>query len=538
MLWINAPVFSQKQAVGVVGTGIELTGFIDSLYTDVSGGMSLYLFNRQGEITGSPDNQLLIDKVSLNDFLGAEGEAIISQTAGLDGMEVTTFLSGSQEIAVGNIPLLDWHITAFAPITPSMFLSSPMTAVFFLTLFVILLIFNIINIFIRVTLAPLGRMEDILKETAAEWDLTKRITVRRNDEIGRLAEFFNLTFDKMKDLISVIKMQAARLSDTGIDLSAHMSETAAEINQITVNIQGMKEQVKNQAEAVKESGGVISRIMARGSNLHDHITVQSDSVSQSSAAIEQMFANIHSVTETLVKNTGNVKSLAESSEAGRTDLQNVSTDIQKIARDSEGLLEINAVMKNISSQTNLLSMNAAIEAAHAGEAGKGFAVVADEIRKLAESAAEQSKTIGSVLKTIKGAIGSIAQSTGVVLKYFELIEEAVKTVSEQEEGIRSAMEEQETGGNNILDAISRLNEVTGEVYRASEDMAAECREILRQSGNLEDLTRKIDEEIHEISTASDQINSTVSHINGISEKNKANINTLVEEVAKFKVSGA
>jgi methyl-accepting chemotaxis protein len=538
MLWINAPVFSQGQAVGVVGTGIELTGFIDSLYADVSGGMSLYLFNRQGEITGAPDNQLLIDKVSLNGFLGAEGEAILSRIAGLDGMEVTTFLSGSQEIAVGNIPLLDWHITAFTPITPSMFLSSPMTAVFFLTLFVILLIFIIINIFIRVTLAPLGRMEDILKETAAEWDLTKRITVRRNDEIGRLAEFFNLTFDKMKDLISVIKMQAARLSDTGIDLSAHMSETATEVNQITVNIQGMKEQVKNQAEAVKESGGVISRIMERGSNLHDHITVQSDSVSQSSAAIEQMFANIHSVTETLVKNTGNVKSLTESSEAGRTDLQNVSTDIQKIARDSEGLLEINAVMKNISSQTNLLSMNAAIEAAHAGEAGKGFAVVADEIRKLAESAAEQSKTIGGVLKTIKEAIGSIAQSTGVVLKHFELIEEAVKTVSEQEEGIRSTMEEQETGGKNILDAISRLNEVTGEVYRASEDMTAECREILRQSGSLEDLTRKIDEEIHEISTASDQINSTVIHINGISEKNKANINTLVEEVAKFKVSGA
>jgi methyl-accepting chemotaxis protein len=275
--------------------------------------------------------------------------------------------------------------------------------------------------------------------------------------------------------------------------------------------------------------------MDRGGTLHDSITVQSESVSQSSAAIEQMFANIHSVTETLIKNTGNVKSLAESSEAGRADLENVSTDIQKIARDSEGLLEINAVMNNISSQTNLLSMNAAIEAAHAGEAGTGFAVVADEIRKLAESAAEQSKTIGSVLKNIKESIGSIAQSAGGVLKRFELIEQEVKTVSEQEAGIRSAMEEQETGGKNILEAVSRLNEVTGEVRRVSEDMTAECREVLRQSDNLEELTRGIDEEIQEISTGSDQINSTVIHINGISEKNKANIDTLVEEVAKFKV---
>jgi methyl-accepting chemotaxis protein len=103
--------------------------------------------------------------------------------------------------------------------------------------------------------------------------------------------------------------------------------------------------------------------------------------------------------------------------------------------------------------------------------------VADEIRKLAESAAEQSKTTGGVLKAIKESINSIAQSTEGILKHFALIEQEVKTVSEQETGILSAMEEQETGGKNILEAISRLNEVTGEVYRASEDMTAECREI-------------------------------------------------------------
>jgi methyl-accepting chemotaxis protein len=541
MLWINAPVFSQGRAAGVVGTGIELTGFIDSLYEEVGGGMSLYLFNRQNEITGAPDNQLLIDKVSLDDFLGAAGEAIISRAAALEGdanragTQAAAFLSGNQETVVGRIPLLDWYITAFMPITAAMFLSSPITVIFFLTLLALLLIFTIINIVLGTTLKPLGGMEDMLKEIAAEWDLTRRIKVRRGDEIGRLADFFNLTFDKMQELIRVIKMQAVQLSDTGIDLSAHTSETAAEVNQISANIQGIKEQVKNQAGAVKDSGLAIDRIMSRGNNLHDHITVQSDSVSQSSAAIEQMFANIHSVTETLIRNTGSVKSLAESSEAGRTDLENVSTDIQKIARDSEGLLEINAVMENISSQTNLLSMNAAIEAAHAGEAGKGFAVVADEIRKLAESAAEQSKTTGGVLKNITEAISSIARSTEGILKHFELIEQGVKTVSEQEEGILSAMEEQESGGKSILEAVSRLNEVTGEVCRASEDMTAECREILRQSGNLEGLTRKIDEEIHEISTGSDQINSTVIHINEISEKNKGNISALVEEMAKFKV---
>ncbi|MDR1373945.1 MAG: methyl-accepting chemotaxis protein, partial [Treponema sp.] len=260
MLWINAPVFSRGEPVGIVGTGIELTGFIDSLYANVRGGIGLYLFNPQGEITGARDNQLLIDKVSLDAFLGAEGSLILSRAAGLGETQIVTFLSGSRETAVGRIPLLDWCITAFTPITSAMFLSSPMTAVFLLTLAVILSVFIIFNVFIRTTLKPLGGMENMLKEIAAEWNLTKRIAVRRRDEIGRLAEFFNLTFDKMQELISVIKMQAIRLSDTGIDLSAHMSETAAEVNQITANIQSVKGRVINQSASVTEPNSTMEQI--------------------------------------------------------------------------------------------------------------------------------------------------------------------------------------------------------------------------------------------------------------------------------------
>jgi methyl-accepting chemotaxis protein len=113
-------------------------------------------------------------------------------------------------------------------------------------------------------------------------------------------------------------------------------------------------------------------------------------------------------------------------------------------------------MENIASQTNLLSMNAAIEAAHAGETGKGFAVVAGEIRKLAESSRLQSKTIGDVLKKIKASIDKITKSTENVLTKFEAMDSGVKTVVNQEENIRNAMEEQGQGSRQVLNSVSGI----------------------------------------------------------------------------------
>jgi DNA repair exonuclease SbcCD ATPase subunit len=204
--------------------------------------------------------------------------------------------------------------------------------------------------------------------------------------------------------------------------------------------------------------------------LNSYVERQSAAVSQSSASIEEMISNIRSVTETLAKNADNVKQLKNVSDVGRAGIKEVAADIQEIARESESLLEINSVMQNIASQTNLLSMNAAIEAAHAGNVGKGFAVVADEIRKLAESSSNQSKTIGTVLKQIKASIDKITSSTSNVLNKFEAIESGVKTVEEQENIIYNAMEEQGRGSKQVLQGIAEVNEVTHQVKDASRQL--------------------------------------------------------------------
>ena len=204
--------------------------------------------------------------------------------------------------------------------------------------------------------------------------------------------------------------------------------------------------------------------------LHRYVERLAAAVSQSSASTEQMIANTRSVTATLSKNAQNVDELENAVELGRSGLGGVAADIQEIARESESLLEINSVMANVASQTNLLSMNAAIEAAHAGESGKGFAVVADEIRKLAESSSNQSKTISTVLKTIKGSIDKITKSTDNALNKFGAIDYGIKTVSHQENNILRAMEEQEQGSKQMLEAISEVNKITHQVRDASQQM--------------------------------------------------------------------
>ncbi|MDR0525788.1 MAG: methyl-accepting chemotaxis protein [Spirochaetaceae bacterium] len=536
-----SPITVGSQVVGVVGAEVDITAiqtFVSRLKPYGAGSASL--FSSGGIVTAASDPAEI-------------GKAFREITAGFDPQKAqivedslktdeTVSLTDNGRIIVSasfctsttNIP---WTLVAFAPLKTVLNEVARLTQfTIFLGITMLIITAAAVYFMIGFTVKPILGMAQSLKDISeGEGDLTHQIAEHGNDEISDMARYFNLTLEKIRTMVITIKNQTVALADLGDELAANMTESAASVNQITANIRSIKGQVLNQSASVTEANATMEQITGNIGKLNKQVERQSVSMSQSSSSIEEMLANIQSVIQTLHKNAGNVEMLLQSSEMGRTGLQEVSEDIQEIARESEGLLEINKVMENIASQTNLLSMNAAIEAAHAGESGRGFAVVAGEIRKLAESSGKQSKTISTVLKKIKVSIDKISESTDNVLKKFEAIDGSVRTVSEQESNIRSAMEEQGAGSKQILEAIEELNDVTQQVKGGSQEMLEGSKEVIQESRNLGRVTEEITNGMNEMASGAEQINTAVSRVTELCGQNRENIGVLVREVARFKV---
>ena len=248
-----------------------------------------------------------------------------------------------------------------------------------------------------------------------------------------------------------------------------------------------------------------------------------------------MVSNIASITQTLGRTDDVIKTLASATADGKETITNSSTVTQRIAEESGGLLEASNVIQHIASQTNLLAMNAAIEAAHAGEAGKGFAVVADEIRKLAEESSAQGKTITETLKVLSGEISTLSESAKVADEKFNIIFNLSDQVKNMSQRLMEAMREQENGSREVLAAIRDINTVTNQVNDGSAEMLRGGENVAQEMQKLDELTRIISDSMNEMASGAVQIRNAVTEVNEITQKNKQSIENLSNEVKKFKV---
>jgi methyl-accepting chemotaxis protein len=382
---------------------------------------------------------------------------------------------------------------------------------------------------------PLRRVAATLREIAeGGGDLTMKLGVASRDEVGALSTAFNAFSDRLEGMIRSIHGSADRLSNVGDRLAEGMGEASSAVEEISANVESIGRLILSQSAGVEESQATVNSIARVAGSLRDHIENQAAALTESSASVEQIVGTIGSVAGMVGRLSDTAGALLSASEDGRSKLSAVNDRITSISSQSEGLLETNEVITGIASQTNLLAMNAAIEAAHAGEAGKGFAVVADEIRRLSENSASQAKSIDAELKAIKLSIDEVVGAARDAEASFSRVFEQIGLLHQLEGTVSDAINEQRSGSKEVLEALANINSVTQAVRAGSTEIMGASEAIKKEMEELSSITGEIKSGMGEISRGATDINASVGAVNELSLANRETIKELRAEVARFK----
>lgn len=334
-------------------------------------------------------------------------------------------------------------------------------------------------------------------------------------------------------VIETIDQTLAYLTEHGSALLETMHKTAGDADHITASINNLKQRLMNQAESVMKTDDTVNTIIEATHVLDSRITIQSETVENSSASIEAMITNVRDVTKMLEESNALIQNAHTLTVQGRAGSKNANDAAEEIAKKSGDLLEAGEVIQNVASQTNLLAMNAAIEAAHAGESGKGFAVVADEIRKLAEESNMQGKKIAAVIKESLQIIQKLTEAEGVTEKTFGQVYELVDKVSGQESRILAAMQQQETVSKKIITAIADMKGITKDIKTKAAEMFSNGTHTAEEMKKLNALTANISEKMNEMTDAVVNINQAIQQVHEVTQENKGTIQKVVQEIGKF-----
>lgn len=388
----------------------------------------------------------------------------------------------------------------------------------------------IINLVTKALKITSQRLEEIAEGDA---DLTQRLKVRNKDETGRLAQGFNGFVESLQRIMQNVRGASSQGREVAETLASNVEEISATLDEIQATVTSIDTQSDTLADLANGVKEEIGQVGVEVSKVNHQASEEAAAVEQSSAAVEEMVASIQSISNIAENRVVLADTLASMARSGEEQMETTLKDIDGIATSADAIRDVVTVIDSISSQINLLAMNAAIEAAHAGDAGRGFAVVADEIRKLAESTGENSKRIGDSVVDIVDRIGETSERSRQTGESISRIVIDSSSVSAALTEILNALQELGRGTEQITEALTSLVGASAAVKESTKAIEEKSDQTNSALGQVADLSRQNHEAIAEISRAMMDITKALSDISSLGGKNLESLDVLDGEIRRF-----